>query len=78
MAFVCTFVGLSVALTVWATLYALFSSSDNPALIALAPHLEAFSVGGWCLFIFLTVAVSFLTYRLLKAKGDTQTPDRGD
>ena len=70
MAFISTFAGLTIALVVWAALYTLASNSQNPLLIAVAPFLEALSLSGQCLFIFLAGIMSVLTYRVLRPKPD--------
>jgi hypothetical protein len=66
MVFASTFVGLTVALAIWATAYAILSTSGDPALNALATHLEALSPGGWFLFVVLAIGISLLTYRLFQ------------
>jgi hypothetical protein len=73
MAFLCTFSGLTIALIVWVSLYALASDSRNPLLVALAPYLEALSITGQCLFVILAVVFSWLTYRLLRPKRSNGT-----
>ena len=78
MAFLSTFTGMTVALTLWAALYGITSSSKNPLLRALAPHLEALSLSGQCLFVVLSVVLSLLTYRLLRPKAGEGASDRAD
>ena len=68
MHFVCVFSGLTLSLAIWAGLYAFASEADTPALAALAPYLEAFSITGWSLFVVLAAVFSWLTYRLLRRK----------
>jgi len=68
MAFVSTFTGLIVALVVWVGLYTFAADSRNPLLASLAPHLEAFSVGGWLLFAILSVVFAMLAYRAVRPK----------
>ena len=70
MAFLCTFIGLTIALIVWVALYALASNSHNPLLLALAPYFEAFSITGQFLFVILAAVISWLTYLLLRPKPD--------
>ena len=73
MAFLCTFSGLTLALIVWVSLYALASHSHALPLVTLAPYLEAFSITGQCLFIVLTVIFSWLTYPFVSREGALST-----
>jgi hypothetical protein len=68
MAFACTFFGLLLALVIWAALYTIASNSQIAWLVRLAPHLEAFSLGGWCTFAVLSIVISLLAYRILRDK----------
>jgi hypothetical protein len=68
MAFLSTFVGMMAALLIWVGVYNFLIDADAASLNALAVHFEAMSVGGIGLFVFLGVAFSLLTYRVLKRK----------
>jgi hypothetical protein len=68
MAFLCTFAGLMIGLTIWTTLYAVASESRNHVLAALAPYLGATSFVGQLLFVLIAAAIAWLTYCLLRGK----------
>ena len=52
-------------LMIWVGLYNFLLDADNVSLNGLAPHFEAISAGGICLFVVVSVALSLLTYRVL-------------
>ncbi len=68
MIFASTFLGLLLGLALWAAAYLIADESAVPFLHALAPHLEAFSPGGWSLFVVLAAGIGRLAHRLLRAR----------
>jgi len=68
MAFLCTISGLTVAGGLWMGLWIALDSASSPTLTTIADWVSPTAVGGWCLYVLLSVACSWLTYRLLRSK----------
>ena len=68
MAFLCTFTGLMVAGAIWMGIWIALGDADSPTLTTIADCLSPMAVGGWCLYVVLSVACAWLTYRLLRSK----------
>jgi hypothetical protein len=68
MAFLCTFSGLLAAGAIWMLLFVEFGDATTPALNSIAAWLSPMAVGGWCFYVVLSVACSWLAYRLLRSR----------
>ena len=49
-------------------LFVELGDAATPALNAIATWLSPLAVGGWCFYVALSVACSWLAYRLLRSK----------
>jgi heme/copper-type cytochrome/quinol oxidase subunit 1 len=78
MAFLCTFSGMLAAGAIWISLFVELGDAASPVLNAVAAWLSPMTVAGWCFYLALSAACSWLVYRVLRTKmgGDTQ-PDNG-
>ena len=78
MAFLCTFSGMLVAGAIWMLLFVELGATANSALNSVSVWLSPMSAGGWCFYVVLSAACSWLVYRLLRSRlGHAIPPEAG-
>jgi hypothetical protein len=74
MAFLCTFSGMLAAGAIWMLLFVEFGDAATPALNSVSAWLSPMTVGGWCFYVALSAACSWLVYRVLRSKLGSGAP----